>query len=574
MKKIILYFNPSAKKIFVEKADESGKKKVVLSSHHNFVYTAEIVARVIDIDSDEQIPTRVDPNYKYYNVVNYIPIKAGSGVYFDETTGSFKASGYGFITVHDNTLRLVPVIAVTRDKVSAYISVFPTKFKELPSVNDIQEGLQELGIVSGLGESKIKEAMGNVDPNVKKLTRVLVASGKASVEGVNEYYTALIDFHKKAGELLEDGSMNFKEVGSIVQIKKGDKILQRVPEVLASDGYDVYGNKISATKKVISGYKVKQGLVNSPEDENILVANLDGCVEVLQKVVSVSAVVIIKGDVDYDSGNIDFNGSVVIQGSVLPGFSVKATGDVTIEQSVEDSLIEAGGDVIIQMGAVGKNGVKILAGGNVTAKYLLNAEVEAAGDITVEDSIINCNVFSNNIITVVAQSGKIIGGTLTAFYGIEAKVAGAINETVTKLYVGRNLFIERELEVVQEKIDKVRETVNDVISDLRMNYGDAVFENPMEYIKVLPGVKKKKCLISLKELSEGNGTLKAYIAEKDEIEDRLELLKEPTIKILETIYPGTTINLKKMVRKISEVMENVKFYEYKEQKLIRFKVAS
>jgi len=574
MKKVVFYFNPKAKKIFVEKTDEDGQKKIVLSSRENFVYAAETVARVIEVDSEEQIPTRIDPGYKYYNVVNYSPIKAGTGIYYDEVSRSFKASSYGFITLFENSLRLIPLVSVTRDKIKSIITVFPTKFNKIPTVEDVEDNLRELNVISSIGTAAIQKELEKIDTNLKKITRIVVANGKQAVEGVNEYYTSLLDFEKKAGTLHDDGSIDFKEVGSIVQVKKGDKILQRNPEIKAIDGYDVFGNKIVAKTKIISSYKPEKGIVNSTTEKNILVANLDGCLELTQKKISVSAIVVIKGDVDYEYGNVDFNGSVVIYGSVLPGFSVKAAGDITIEQSVEDSEIIAGGDITIKMGAVGKNGVKLITGGSLFAKYLLNADVEAVGDVIVEDSIINCNVFSNNKISVLAQSGKIIGGDLTAFNGIEAKVVGAVNETLTKISVGRNLFVERELAVIQEKIDSVREDVNEIIGKLRMNFGEEVFENPMEYIKILPSLKKKNCLIMLKELSEGNGKLKGFLVEKNAVEVKLELLQEPVIKVFDKVYPGTTINLKKMVRKISEIMDNVKFYEDKEQKIIRFTVAS
>ncbi len=79
MKKIIFYFDPTAKKMLTETISETGEKKLVLSSTKNFVYTAEIVARIIDIDNDEQIPTRLDPGYNYHVVMDYFTIKADRG---------------------------------------------------------------------------------------------------------------------------------------------------------------------------------------------------------------------------------------------------------------------------------------------------------------------------------------------------------------------------------------------------------------------------------------------------------------------------------------------------------------
>ena len=54
-----------------------------------------------------------------------------------------------------------------------------------------------------------------------------------------------------------------------------------------------------------------------------------------QFTVSVQPVASIPGTVDYKTGNIDFQGNVVIGGSIASGFRVKASGDVAIAGNVE-----------------------------------------------------------------------------------------------------------------------------------------------------------------------------------------------------------------------------------------------
>jgi len=257
----------------------------------------------------------------------------------------------------------------------------------------------------------------------------------------------------------------------------------------------------------------------------------------------------------------------------LPGFSIKAKGDVIIDSSVEDAYIEAGGNVTIKMGVVGKESVKIVCGGDMTSKYLLNAEVEATGNITVEDSIINSTVYSNKNINVIAKTGKIIGGNTTALYDIVVNVAGAVNETVTTLNVGRNLFIEKELSFIKGKIVAWREEVAETIRKLKVSFGEGVFEDPKKYISILPPLKKKNCLVLLKELNDGNKELKELTEKSQEIAEKLKLEREPVIIVYDKIYPGSVLNIKKRIRKIDRIYENAKFLEDPETKDIRFTVA-
>lgn len=575
MKKIVFYFDHTVSKMFVEKTNEAGEKKIVISNPKNFVSTAEIVARVIDIDHDDQIPTRLDSGYSYYNIVDYKPIKSDYGIYYDETTTSYKAAAYGFITFDGTRIRWNSPLSITKDKLKAYYTIHPTKFGKIPGYTDIQETLQTQSIIAGVTQKKLEEQLSKIDPAKPKAVRLLVAQGKEPVHGHEEFYIPLINIEKKSGELKSDGSIDYKETGSIIQIVKDQEVLQRVPEVKPVDGYDIYGDKSYAEMRQHDGYYKGENFVQSGHDENIFVSSIDGCLSVEKRVISVLPIVIIPGDVNYESGNIDFNGSVHVKGSVLPGFSIKAQGDIIIEKSVEDAFIDAEGDVTVKMGIVGKENVKVTCQGKLTAKYILNSTVECSGEIIIEDSIINSTVFSNDKISVISKHGKIIGGSTTALNNITLNVAGSPNETSkTSLFVGRNLFIEKELAEINKEITKIREEVAEIIRRLKQNFGEAVFENPKEFISILPPVKKKNCLLLLKELSDKNKILKTRTDESKAVQEKLKLEIEPTIIIKNRVYPGTEINVKKSVKKIEEKpLDNVKFYEDTNDKIIRFTAA-
>ena len=573
MKKIVLYFDPSARKILTEKIDDKGEKKIVLSSPYNFVYTSEIVARVIDIDNVEQVPTKLDTGYEYYNVIDFQTIRADTGIYFDEALQAFKSSEYGFVTLDGQKLRCISPLSVSKDKLKAYYAVCPTKFKRLPELKDIEEAMRNYRIVARVEHKKLEEQLGAIDPGQPRLTRIVVGQGKEPVNGYQQYFVPLINIKKKVGEIKSDGSIDFKEVGAIQDIKKGQEILKRYPTVKPVDGYDVFGDKSVADIIQKEGYIKGDNIVPSPSDDTLYVSSLDGCLDVNGKRISVLPIAYIHGDVNYDTGNIDFSGSVHITGSVLPGFMVKARGDVIIEKNVDDAHIEAQGDITVKMGVVGKEHVRLVASGKIWAKYLLNASVEATGEITVEDSIINSDVFSNDRITVVARGGKIIGGRSTALNEIKVNVSGSPNETETQLNVGRNLFIERELVEIHKEITKWRLLVEDTMRELKVSFGESVFENPKEFIEKLPNVKKKNCLILLKALSNNNKELKKLVEKSKEVQEKLKLDREPCIIIMNKAYPGTIISIKKSIKRLESPFDNVKYYEDPQEKIIRYSPA-
>src|SRR4030043_291744 len=326
MKKILFYFDPSVNKMLVEKATEEGDKKLVLSSPYNFMYASEIVARVINIDSEEQIPTRLDPGYSYYKIMDFQTVKADTGIYYDEQAGAYKSGQYGFVIFEDQKIKWISPITVSRDKMKAYYSIYPTKLGKIPSYADIEEILHQYKILSRIEQKKIEEQLQNIDSANPRLTRILVAQGREPVTGHEEYYLPLINLQKKAGEIKSDGSIDFKEVGSIIEVKKGQDVLKRVPGVKPSDGDDIYGDKSFAEFERHEGYSQGANVVQGAGDDTIFVSALDGCIDIDGKKISVLPVAFIHGDINYDTGNIDFDGSVHITGSVNPGFSVKAGG--------------------------------------------------------------------------------------------------------------------------------------------------------------------------------------------------------------------------------------------------------
>ena len=169
-----------------------------------------------------------------------------------------------------------------------------------------------------------------------------------------------------------------------------------------------------------------------------------------------------------------------------------------------------------------------------------------------------------------AKTGKIIGGDITALYDILVKVAGAPNETPTILSVGRNLYIEKELELVRKEMNVLRESVQEVIRKLRTSFGESVFEDPKKFIAILPPLRQKACLELLKELNSGNKELKALTEKSQLVAEKLKLDKEPSIVVYDRVYPGTTLNIKKRIRKIDREYENAKFIEDLETRDIRF----
>ncbi len=572
MKYLLCYFHPKASKILVEKTAETGEKVLALSSHYNFAGKGEIVARAVSAESPEEARTFADPGMTVYGIEPNPGYKTGDGIYYDQMESCYRAAEYGF-AVLDSTMqkiKLLEPVHYAKNKIHAYFLIVPTKLRKIPSYRDIEEFLMRKKIVTLLQKEHIEEQLAEINVDEPRLHRVLVARGKEPVHGYDEYYTSLVRYEKKAGKIMEDGRIDFKELDSILEIKKGTEVLKRHPKVKPVDGWDVFGDKVDGLYERKDSFIKGENLVESPEQPGILVAGLDGCLIMDGRKVSISPRVVIKGNVDYDSGNIDFSGSVQIMGSVMPGFTVKAKGDIIIEKNADDAYLEASGSIIVKQGLAGKGNMRAIAGGKIKAKFLLNCDIEAVGEIEVDESIINSRVFSNDKVMVTAKHGKILGGEITARHEVVANIIGVPKENLTKINAGRSLFVEREIVGIREEINAVQVQIDEVMMKLKTSFGEGVFDDPKKFIAILPPIKKKQCVTLITEIQNLNRTKKEIDARRVVAEEKLKLEREPVVVVTDCVYPGTVISIKKHIRRIDQKLDNVKFFDDMDTREIRY----
>jgi uncharacterized protein (DUF342 family) len=151
--------------------------------------------------------------------------------------------------------------------------------------------------------------------------------------------------------------------------------------------------------------------------------------------VAVMPIYSVQGDVDFNTGNLDFDGNIIVSGGVKPGFRVRATGNVQIGGTVEAAQLEAGGNVTVGGGVVGHNEAVVRAGGAITARFVEAAELHAKGQILIGSEIRQSTAISEDRV-IVAGPGRIVGGHVRGRESVEAKVIGSASGTPTSVQAG------------------------------------------------------------------------------------------------------------------------------------------
>lgn len=302
---------------------------------------------------------------------------------------------------------------------AAYLRVKPAAADQVVTYDEVLNYLTEKEVTYGIREAAIRDFC----DGKKYYMELLCAQGDPPVDGEDGYITYNFDtdtdFRPKERE---DGTVDFRDLGTVKNISKGEELCRIVPPTPGKDGRDVYNREVSF--KPGRSPVLPAGLnTEVSEDGLALVAGVDGCIEFKKSRIDVNEVFIVRGDVNSASGNIKAIGSVIVQGDVREGFSVTAGKDITIRGMAEGAFIEAQGNITISNGMNGMGRGTLKAGGNIVGKYFENAVLEAEGDIYA-DVLMTCRAKAGGSIILKGRKASLIGGKYEAGQKIVARNIG------------------------------------------------------------------------------------------------------------------------------------------------------
>ena len=452
-------------------------------------------------------------------------------------------------------------LSVSSDKMEASIRVHPAMEGQTVSVDKIMEFLKANGIVYGILEGIVRDFCDN-----KKYFLDLVCT--RGLPPVDEKDGKLEYLFKKEQNYMpterEDGTVDYRNLGIVQNVKKGDALCRIILPEPGKDGIDVYGNAVEYRHGKLPSFPQGKNTAVS-KDGLTLFADADGCIEYKHAALNVNEVFTVRGDVDSSSGNIDFLGTVVIQGDVLEGFSVKAGGDINVRGMVEGALLEAGGDIAISCGMNGMSRGRLAAKGSISAQYIENTTVECGGDIR-SDVIFNSTVKAGNSILVHGRKGMLAGGRCQAGRSIIAKNIGSSGSRTDVLIVSG--VLEGLLSGRTEKdVNSAQGTLKEEEKNLQTL--NAQIETIFLFLKKNPRSLKAKNLLrnadSQKKLAESRiQYLKSEITAIGEPkEDGLSAL-DFKIAALHVAYAGTKMTIGSYTETLSTDYSATKFYADKE----------
>ncbi len=289
-----------------------------------------------------------------------------------------------------------------------------------------------------------------------------------------------------AGKINEDGSIDFQDRGEIPYVDEGAFLAAKVFPEPGSHGIDVFGKEIIVPEPVDKAFAAGPGTRIS-EDGARIYATVSGQphLDALGNI-SVCPEFQIKGDLGFETGNVNFDGNVIVNGTVKQGFKVKCASLTAKE--INGAHIDISGDLNVSLGIVDTDLVNVK--GSIQAKFIHNSKINAFGDLIIQREIIDSRIYLSG--ACINENGIILNSVVSAKMGIKAGVIGNESAMPSRLTMGVDEHIKRIMAGLDSQLDLHTKTINELSSEI-------------------------------KELEKEDSDLHAFISEQAYIQDRAQI---------------------------------------------------
>lgn len=420
-------------------------------------------------------------------------------------------------------------IEVSPDRMQAYLSLRPEEAAGANLYAEVVSALHEAGVRFGIRHDEIIRALDSGSTT----ERVLIAEGEAPEEGKDARVAFAFDpapaFRPRERE---DGSVDHREVLMIAAVEEGDVVARIVPAVPGRAGILVDGRVLPNHAghdrvRIVAGENVEER-----EGGRTFVARLRGHPVWDGWRVSVLPVFTIEGDVDGATGNVRFEGGLIVRGWVRQGFVVRARGDVEVLGGIE------GGDVASAEGSVWvhggvRGGARVRAAKDVVARFVEASEATALRDAVLGDAALHAEISAGRAVHATEGRGLILGGVVRAQETISARVLGSWSDKADETQV--RIEHVRAKEILAEIVEFERRVRSVEAAARRLETLMRSYPSEVERGGVRP--RLQKAIEVLRSHREN------FLREKQMREATLGAVRGGEIVALQRIHPGVTVSI-------------------------------
>jgi uncharacterized protein (DUF342 family) len=460
-------------------------------------------------------------------------------------------------------LKPLVTLIISPDNLEAKIVINVTKdqfYSEEESIkNEVFNALREKGITFGILYDVINK-------DLRPLKEIVVARALLPVNGEDARinYLELPDLKPTIND---DGTANYYDMNLFRQIHKDDWIGEKILATPGLEGKNIKGEILPAKKGKDRVLRFDEETVETVEENNkiVLKAKCSGALQILKGVIGVNPLLEIDGNVGYNTGNINFDGSVIVYGTVEDGFCVTAEKDISILSNMGmgsvEKIVSHSGNIFIKGGISGKGKSVIQAGKSIFVKYANDCILKAQDSINVGFYVLNSELQADTIL-VQAHNARTIGGIIHARTKVSLRMVGNTfeKETFIKVDGFNRRAIKKELDELMTLYKQLISKSEGIERELH------VYETSLTHfgkIKNEDDYLKLKCVHQ--EVLE-----KIFVLEQKRqiLFNILSSRGEGEVAIYEKAYPKTFLEIKNIKKNIKEEITGTFYAENNELKFV------
>lgn len=512
------------------------------------VAVSELVAKdqpLLEFENPEQ--------FEEY-IIQKQPIEIGDNCYFSEDENVLYSSVAGYPKIEfTNSFKLQtrilhisvePLFRMTANRMKCSISIHPP-LKDAHSLAD--ESLDELiareGIISGIIPERVKLAKDIIKQRLNEFNVIVFAKGKEAIHGTDAYLKFELETGPIPGKILQNGSIDFRERKIFVPVSKSQIIAQKISATPGTSGKTILGERIDPRPGQDIAVSTLKDATYSYKTQKVT-ATEDGVLSVVgDTIIKVCSRQEIMSDIDYETGHIESRNSVLIHGSVQPGFKITTDGDLEIRGAVMSTRIVSLANIVIKSGITGKNS-SVTAEGDIDIYFIEQGKIEAGANCIIRKQSYYSEIIAGKNIHCTKDS-TIVGGKVIAGGNLILGSIGSANASPALIAAGVD---GKRLLAYYDLQKKLIDQQEGLIQWLQMHKGTA---NARKIRKMEKNVEDTKLELLRMNMIPGTGihsrasegdNIKKLRGEKYSDKGGIDI-SEIYIEIYGIIYSGTKIQI-------------------------------
>ncbi|WP_020585729.1 FapA family protein [Desulfobacter curvatus] len=345
----------------------------------------------------------------------------------------------------------IPIeLIVSNDGTTAWIK---NKLPLLKDVNTtlVKTLLEKRGVVSGIiADEQIAKLLSDYLGAGEKWIVAQTPITQPETDGKIEYFINTND--RRPGIFKEDGTIDFKDRGDIPFVREGELLAKKVLWEEVPVTPNIFGEHIRLEPLEKVALKGGTGTRLSEDGLELYAAGegepcLDG-----RGIISVYQELVVKNDVGFETGHIDFKGNVFVHGSIKDGFKVSCA-NLTVSE-INGGIISTTGDLKVSKGVIN---AQVSAQGNITAQFINKSKIRALGNMNVTREIMESSISING--QFLNKEGRIISSAICAKMGLFVRLVGTEKSEPSLLKPGSNDYLNEVKDKLTKKENKTKNLI-------------------------------------------------------------------------------------------------------------------